>query len=102
MGSSGELTPDAAAQMVAVCACFNMRRASRAVTRHFDAAMASTGLRSTQFVLLVGIRAQGQSTLQTLARDLGVERSALARRLVPLEKRGLLRIQPSRSGDRRR
>jgi len=75
-----------------VCACFNMRRASRAVTRLFDEILLRGGLRSTQFVALVAIHAGGGPSLPRLARDLGLDRSTLTRNLRPMVKAGLIEV----------
>ncbi len=55
-------TPDSEtlAEAGRVCACFNFRKASRAVTQFFDVALQPSGLRSTQFVILVRIGADGR------------------------------------------
>jgi len=37
------------------CASFNFRRTARAVTKLYDAALQESGIRSTQFAILVGI-----------------------------------------------
>ena len=76
-----------------VCACFNLRRASRAVTRLLDEWLGPGGLRSTQFVTLVAIQAESAPTLPRLARSLGVDRSTLTRSLAPLERSGLVAIK---------
>ena len=81
-----------------VCACLNFRRAARAVTRHYDSALEPTGLRSTQFVMLVSIRAHEDAPLPQLAREIGLERSVLTRRLTPLERDGLVRKTSSETG----
>ena len=75
-----------------VCACFNLRRAARAVTRLFDEVLGRGGLRSTQFVALAAIRAAGTSSLPKLSRALGVDRSTLTRNLQPLVKAGFVAI----------
>ncbi len=75
-----------------VCACFNLRRASRAVTRLFDEVLGRGGLRSTQFVALAAIRASGIPSLPKLSRALGVDRSTLTRSLQPMIKLGLVEI----------
>ena len=43
---------EAYAAAAKVCACFNLRKASRVVTQLFNKALQPSGLRSTQFVLL--------------------------------------------------
>ena len=87
-----------------VCACFNLRRASRAVTRLFDEILGRGGLRSTQFVALAAIRASGTPSLPKLSRSLGVDRSTLTRSLQPLIKLGLVEIDtkpPAKTGSAR-
>jgi hypothetical protein len=37
------------------CLCFQLRRAARAVTQHFDTVFAPAGLKATQFTLLSAI-----------------------------------------------
>ena len=86
------LEPSACSAAIKVCACFNLRRASRAVTRLFDEILLRGGLRSTQFVALVAIHAAGAPSLPRLARELGLDRSTLTRNLGPLVKAGLLEV----------
>lgn len=83
----------------AACACFNLRKASRAVTQLFNAALQPSGLRSTQFVLMVVVRAEEPVSLPRLAHALVMDRSTLSRNLKPLEREGLLRA--TRSPERR-
>lgn len=84
------------AEAARVCACFNFRKASRAVTQLFDNVLQPSGLRSTQFVILVSVAAEGSPNLPLLARRLNVDRSTLTRNLQPLARRGLLRITAGR------
>jgi len=89
---SQAMRPEDSAAAAAVCACFHFRRASRAVTQLFDTILAPSGLRSTQFVILVAVHAaDGPVSLPDLANALGVDRSTLTRNLQPLRKAGLLR-----------
>ena len=44
-----------------ICANFNLRRAARAVSQFYDSALQESGLRSTQFSLLVAIYEHGPS-----------------------------------------
>jgi DNA-binding MarR family transcriptional regulator len=90
--------PEACAAAAQVCACFQVRRVARAITRLFDEVLEPSGLRSTQFVMLVAIRALGEPTLPALARMLGVDRSTLTRNLTALERAGLLQRIAERSG----
>jgi DNA-binding MarR family transcriptional regulator len=74
------------------CACQKARIAARAVTRAYDEALRSTGLRSTQFTVLVAASVAGGIPLGQLAVILGLERTTLTRNLTALEKQGLIRI----------
>jgi DNA-binding MarR family transcriptional regulator len=81
------------------CACFQFRKASRAVTQHYDEILQPTGLRSTQLVILLAIVLNPDISPAGLARQLVMDRSTLVRNLKPLEKRGLIVSEPGR--DRR-
>ena len=85
---ANEPTREDLAAAVESCACFQLRRASRAVTQLYDAALQPTGLRSTQFVLLAMLRIEEPVGLTRLARALGLERSTLTRNVAPLESSG--------------
>lgn len=75
-----------------VCACFNLRRAARAVTRLYDEVLEPGGLRSTGFVAMAFIQVEGGCGLPRLARTLGVDRSTLTRNLKPLERAGYVTV----------
>ena len=81
------------------CACFNLRRVTRAVTQVYDEYLRPTGLRVTQFTVLVALRNLHQSTVNQLADKLVVDRTTLTRNLRPLEDAGLVR---TRQGEDRR
>lgn len=80
----------------AVCACARLRRASRALTRLYDDAMASSGLRVTQYSLLRTLERRGTACLSDLAEELLLDRTALARTLDPLAARGLVALASGR------
>jgi DNA-binding MarR family transcriptional regulator len=82
-----------------VCLCHNLRRAARAMTRFYDAQLASSGLRATQFSILAAAQARGPVTLGRLAEALAQERTTLTRNLRLLEDKGLVRSDPGQ--DRR-
>jgi DNA-binding MarR family transcriptional regulator len=93
------LDTGALSEAARVCACFNFRKASRAVTQLFDAILQPGGLRSTQFVILVAVHVGKSVRLPDLARQLNVDRSTLTRNLQPLVREGLVKIAGS-SGER--
>ena|ERR1700733_5422355 len=74
------------------CASLNFRRTSRIVTRMYDLAMQESGVRSTQFALLVGIAKLQPVTMSALAKVLMLDRSTLTRSLGLLEKEGMVDI----------
>jgi DNA-binding MarR family transcriptional regulator len=74
------------------CASLNFRRTSRIVTRMYDLAMQESGVRSTQFALLVGIAKLQPVAMGTLAKVLMLDNSTLTRSLQLLRKEGMLEI----------
>ena len=72
---------------------------TRVVTQYFDDRMRQFDLRGTQFALLAHTYAMGPVALTKLAEVMVTDRTTLARNLVPLEKSGLIRVEP---GDDRR
>ncbi len=81
------------AEAAANCACFNFRKASRAVTQHFDEQLQSTGLRSTQLVILIAAAVYESRGMAELAQALVMDRSTLTRNLRPLTNQGLLNLR---------
>lgn len=86
------------ARAAQTCACLHVRMAARAVTRVFDDALQAAGLRSTQFVLLAALRANGQIALPRLARALSMDRSSLTRALRPMQAAGWVLVEQGRTG----
>ena len=74
------------------CASFNFRRTARAVTQLYDAALLESGLRSTQFAILVGIAKKQPVSLSALAEVLTIDQTTLTRSLRLLQKDGLITI----------
>jgi len=85
-------------EVARACACANLRRAARAVTQVFDEALAPSGLRATQFTLLVTNRLAGESTINELAERMTMDRTTLSRNLKPLVRSGLLEVRPGEDG----
>ena len=81
------------------CICFNLRRASRAVSQAYDGFLQASGLKTTQFSLLGHLVAEGPMSVTRLAGRLGMDRTTLTRNLRPLERQGLVAIG---AGDNRR
>src|SRR5262249_33701635 len=82
------------------CLNFHLRRTSRVVNRHYDDFLRPVGLRAAQFNILAVLAQSGPSSLSDLASVLGIERSALARNLKPITRKGFVVL--SYGEDRRR
>lgn len=70
------------------CVCGRLRRASRALTRRYDEALAPVGLTVTQFSVMRTLSRLDHPTLAELAEETAHEKSALWRILQPLVKKG--------------
>ena len=69
------------------CTCANMRRATRAITQLYDAALRPTGLRITQFTLLQALALTSEPMTQRALGDLlALDSTTLSRTLRPLER----------------
>lgn len=76
------------------CNCLAIRQAARHVSRFYDLALAATGLRATQFAILSRLRRTGGATINQLAAELALDRTTLGRNLRPLQRDGLISIEP--------
>ena len=74
------------------CASLNFRRTARAVTRLYDIALQESGIRSTQFAILVGIAKKQPISIGALGDMLGIDSTTLTRSLRLLEEEGLIAI----------
>ena len=82
------------------CNCFAVRSAARHVSQYYDRYLATAGLRTTQFSILAKLKRLGPLTINELARQMVMDRTTLGRNVKPLERDGLIRIEPAQS-DRR-
>jgi DNA-binding MarR family transcriptional regulator len=81
------------------CACANLRRAARAVTRMYNRELLATGLEYTQFTLLMALSLTGETTQGHLGEILALDSTSLTRMLRPLIKRGWVNVKAGK--DRR-
>lgn len=84
------------------CNCFAVRKASRQISRLYDARLEPTGLRITQFLTLAALNEVGTAAVNALAERLDIERTAMGKMLGFLERDGLIRIRPSPTDGRSR
>jgi DNA-binding MarR family transcriptional regulator len=76
------------------CLGLQIRKATRLVTQLYDEYLQPSGLRSTQFNLLVAIALAQAVPLTHLAEIMVLDRTTLARNLKPLESQGLVIVEP--------
>ena len=80
------------------CVAGALRRAARAVTRHYDEHLAPSGLTIARFSLLSTLARMGTPTLAAYARDLAMDRTTLLRNLRAVADEGLVAVEPARGG----
>jgi len=86
-------------ELAATCTCTHLRKAARMITQFYDTFLQASGLRMTQFIVLVVVALSEQETVMQVAEKLAMDRSALAHTLKSMQEQGLLTIEPGR--DRR-
>jgi DNA-binding MarR family transcriptional regulator len=78
-----------------ICNNAAMKRASRCLGALYDEALAPSGLRATQYALLVQVARLGAPSMTDLARVLILDRSALSHTLRPLERDAIIALVPT-------
>jgi len=90
--TSGDNFKEMSKAMGRACVCFNLRKASRLMSQVYDQALKPTGLKVTQFSLMVAVAGNNGITIGKLARPLVMDRTTLSRNAKLLEKKGLIEI----------
>src|SRR5262249_12748862 len=70
------------------CACQNLRRATRIVTRIYDQELKNTGLEVTQLGLLMALAAAGELNQKRLSEGFAMDSTTLTRTLERMYTRG--------------
>jgi DNA-binding MarR family transcriptional regulator len=81
------------------CACQNLRRLTRVVTRIYDQELRKAGLEITQFGLLTALAATGEANQKRLSAGFAMDSTTLTRTLGLLRRQGW--VQVKRGRDRR-
>src|ERR1700736_6036427 len=81
------------------CACQNLRRLSRVVTRIYDQELRRAGLEITQFGLLTALAAVGEANQKRLSAGFAMDSTTLTRTLGLLRNQGW--VHARRGKDRR-
>jgi DNA-binding MarR family transcriptional regulator len=78
-----------------LCNCTKLRSAARHVSRFYDAQLAGSGLRITQYAILGHLKLRGPKSMLELAELMTMDRTTIGRDLRPLERDGLVKIEVS-------
>ena len=82
------------------CACQNLRRATRIVTRVYDQELRKAGIEITQFGLLTALAAVGEANQKRLSAGFALDSTTLTRTLGLMRKRGWIEVR--RGTDKRK
>jgi len=88
------LTSVQCAEIGKACVCGNLRKASRLISQIYDEFLKPSGLKATQFALLMTVKGFGRGTISKLAKWSITDRTTVTRNLKILEKMGLVKIEP--------
>ena len=77
-----------------ICVGFNLRRAARAVSRFYDSTFQNSGIRGTQFSMLVAIHTYGPLTINDLANGGVMDQTTVSRNVRCLQKQGYVEMVP--------
>ncbi|HEX3354350.1 MAG TPA: MarR family winged helix-turn-helix transcriptional regulator [Terriglobales bacterium] len=91
--------PSAGALFNLPCACQNLRRVTRVVTRIYDQELRKAGLEGTQFSLLTALAAAGETNQKRLSEGFAMDSTTLTRTMGLLLGEGWVRAR--RGEDRR-
>jgi DNA-binding MarR family transcriptional regulator len=81
------------------CACQNLRRLTRLVTRIYDQELRQAGIEITQFGLLTALATVGEANQKALSAGFAMDSTTLTRTLALLRKQGWISVRPGK--DRR-
>src|SRR6266566_565570 len=81
------------------CACQNLRRLSRIVTRIYDQELRRAGIEITQFGLLTALAQAGEVNQKRLSAGFAMDSTTLTRTLALLRRQGWIQVKPGK--DRR-
>jgi DNA-binding MarR family transcriptional regulator len=84
------------------CLCLHVQRAARALARRFDEAFRPFGLTNGQFSLMMSLNRPEPPGMGSVASLLAMDRTTLTAALKPLERRGLVAVQPDEKDKRGR
>lgn len=78
--------------MTVPCNCYALRQASRRVSQFYDQLLAPSGLRATQYMVLIEVEKLGPISLLPLANHMIMDRATIGHSIRPLEANGYLTL----------
>ena len=81
------------AEIGKACVCGNLRKASRLISQIYDEFLKPSGLKATQYALLMTIKGFGRVTISKLAKWIIMDRTTVTRNLKLLENKGLVNTE---------
>lgn len=81
------------------CLCYNIRKASRAITQIYDEMFRPYSITASQALILSSCKHLGPVTVTQMAQAMSTDRTTITRNLQVLERNGQIKIQKGR--DRR-
>ncbi|TGM73571.1 MarR family transcriptional regulator [Leptospira levettii] len=81
------------------CLNLNLRRTGRLVTNYYDEMLRESGLRITQFTVLLSIAYANNLSITELAKMTDIDRTTLQRSLKILEREKLIKIEKAKTGN---
>src|SRR5580692_10363624 len=84
------------------CACQNLRRLTRVVTRIYDQELRKAGIEITQFGLLTALAITGEANQKLLSAGFAMDSTTLTRTLGLLRKKEWIQVEPGKDRRERR
>jgi DNA-binding MarR family transcriptional regulator len=85
-----------------LCNCWALRRAARQITQFYEAKLAPSGVRISQYGILSLLAGHKELAVNELAALMELDRTTTGKNLRPLERAGLVKIAPSATDGRSR
>lgn len=92
MSKTEKLSFETTLEVRDACLCLHVRRAARALARHFDEALRPVDLTNGQFSLLMSLNRPEPASMASVASVLAMDRTTVTANLKPLVRRGLVEM----------
>jgi DNA-binding MarR family transcriptional regulator len=97
MTTTAAFEPASAEALFALpCACQNLRRATRIITRIYEQELKNAGLEITQFGILTALATAGEVNQKRLSEGFVMDSTTLTRTLDRMQKQGWISVKPGK------